>query len=55
MDPVVFLNDIINENLDRLIVSRLEQDIELVAEMGDDPELLAALQRVVKFLGGEYE
>ena len=48
MDPVVFLNDIINENLDRLIVSRLEQDLEMVE--GQDAELAAALRRVIRFL-----
>lgn len=48
MDPVVFLNDIINENLDRLIVSRLEQDLEMVE--GQDAKLEAALRRVIRFL-----
>lgn len=48
MDPVVFLNDIINENLDRLIVSRLEQDLEMVS--GQDTELESALRRVIRFL-----
>lgn len=48
MDPMTFLQDVINENLDRLIVARLEQDLELVS--GCDPVLEAALQRVIKFL-----
>jgi hypothetical protein len=48
VDPVVFLNDIINENLDRLIVSRLEQDLEMVE--GQDAALAAALRRVIRFL-----
>jgi hypothetical protein len=48
MDPVEFLNDIINQNLDRLIVSRLEQDLEMVS--GIDDELESALRRVIRFL-----
>ena len=48
MDPVDFLNDIINENLDRLIAARLEQDLEMVE--GQDAELEAALRRVIRFL-----
>lgn len=48
MDPMTFLQDIIDENLDRLIVARLEQDLELVS--GCDPVLEAALRRVIKFL-----
>ena len=48
MDPMTFLQDVINENLDRLIVARLEQDLELVD--GCDPVLEAALRRVIKFL-----
>jgi hypothetical protein len=49
------LEDFFEETMDRLIVMRLEQDIELVAEVGDDPQLLDALKRVVKFLGGKCE
>ncbi len=50
------LEDFFEETMDRLIVMRLEQDIELIETCGDnDPELLAALQRVVKFLGGTCE
>jgi LmbE family N-acetylglucosaminyl deacetylase len=48
VDPVVFLNDIIHENLDRLIAARLEQDLEMVE--GQDAELAAALRRVIRFL-----
>ena len=48
MDPVVFLNDIIHENLDRLIAARLEQDLEMVE--GQDAKLAAALRRVIRFL-----
>jgi hypothetical protein len=48
VDPVVFLNDIIHENLDRLIAARLEQDLEMVE--GQDAELEAALRRVIRFL-----
>lgn len=48
MDPADFLNDIINENLDRLIAARLEQDLEMVS--GQDAELEAALRRVIRFL-----
>ena len=48
VDPVDFLNDIINENMDRLIVARLQQDLEMVA--GQDAVLEAALRRVIRFL-----
>ena len=48
MDPVDFLNDIIHENLDRLIAARLEQDLEMVS--GQDAVLEAALRRVIRFL-----
>jgi hypothetical protein len=48
VDPVDFLNDIINENLDRLIAARLEQDLEMVE--GQDDELASALRRVIRFL-----
>lgn len=48
MDPLNVLRDIVEENLDRLIVARLEQDLELVS--GCDPVLEAALRRVIKFL-----
>ena len=48
MDPMTFLQDVINENLDRLIVARLEQDLELVA--GCDRHLEASLERVIRFL-----
>ncbi|NDG25697.1 MAG: hypothetical protein EB120_00795 [Proteobacteria bacterium] len=48
MDPVDFLNDIIRENLDRLIVARLEQDLEMVS--GQNAELESALRRVIRFL-----
>lgn len=48
MDPIDLLRDVVNENLDRLIVARLEEDLELVA--GCDPVLEAALRRVIRFL-----
>lgn len=48
MDPLNVLRDIVEENLDRLIVARLEEDLELVS--GCDPVLEAALRRVIKFL-----
>lgn len=48
MDPLNVLRDIVEENLDRLIVARLHEDLELVA--GCDPVLEAALRRVIKFL-----
>ena len=53
MDPLNVLRDIVEENLDRLIVARLEQDLELVA--GCDSVLEDALVRVIKFLGGAAE
>lgn len=49
------LEDFFEETIDRLIVMRLKQDIELVKEVSNDPQLLDALQRVVKFLGGTCE
>ena len=48
MDVMKFFQDAIDENLDRIIVARLHEDLELVA--GCDPVLEAALQRVIKFL-----
>ena len=53
MDPIDVMRDIVNENLDRLIVARLEQDLEMVT--GYDVVLEAALIRVIKFLGGAAE
>lgn len=48
MDPLNLLRDIVEENMDRLIVARLEQDLELVA--GCDRHLEASLERVIRFL-----
>lgn len=48
MDPLNVLRNIVEENLDRLIVARLQEDLELVS--GCDPVLEAALWRVIKFL-----
>lgn len=48
MDPLAVLREIVEENMDRLIVARLEEDLELV--YGMDAELEAALRRVIKFL-----
>ena len=48
MDPLNLLRDIVEENMDRLIVARLQEDLELVT--GCDPVLEAALRRVIKFL-----
>jgi len=53
MDPLTVLKEIVEENLDRLIVARLEQDLELVSDC--DAELEAALRRVIRFLACDYE
>lgn len=53
MDPIDLLRDVVRENLDRLIVARLEQDLEMVT--GCDAVLEAALIRTIKFLGGSAE
>lgn len=48
MDTLKIFADIIEENLDRVIVARLKEDLDMVR--GCDADLEHSIERVIRFL-----